>query len=88
MDIYGFQHERVDHSKKEYVRGDVHTNSIEGFWAALKRGINGTYVWVSAKHLQKYLWEFEFRHSLRREPWLMFQLLLEAFPRGTRDAKP
>ena len=77
LDIHGFQHERVDHSKKEYVRGDVHTNTIEGFWGALKRGINGTYVWVSAKHLQKYLWEFEFRHNLRREPWLMFQLLLQ-----------
>lgn len=82
LDIHGFRHERVDHSKKEYVRGDVHTNTIEGFWGALKRGINGTYVWVSAKHLQKYLWEFEFRHNLRREPWLMFQLLLTAFPRG------
>lgn len=82
LDIYGYQHERVDHSKKEYVRGEVHTNTIEGFWAALKRGINGAYVWVSAKHLQKYLWEFEFRHNLRREPWLMFELLLSAFPRG------
>jgi transposase len=82
LDIHGYQHERVDHSKKEYVRGQVHTNTIEGFWANLKRGINGTYVWVSAKHLQKYLWEFEFRHNLRKEPWLMFQLLLQAFPRA------
>jgi ISXO2-like transposase domain len=81
---HGFQHEWVDHSKKEYVRGDVHVNTIEGFWGALKRGINWTYVWVSAKHLQKYLWEFEYRHNLRAEPWLMFQLLLEAFPRASR----
>jgi transposase len=44
LDIHGFRHETVDHSKKEYVRGDVHTNTIEGFWGALKRGINGTYL--------------------------------------------
>lgn len=79
-----YRHEAVDHSAKEWVRGDAHTNTIEAFWSALKRGINGTYVWVSAKHLQKYLWEFEFRHNLRREPWLMFQLLLSAFPRASR----
>jgi len=79
-----YSHEAVDHSAKEWVRGDAHTNTIEGFWANLKRGINGTYVWVSAKHLQKYLWEFEYRHNLRKEPWLMFQLLLSAFPRASR----
>ena len=84
LEIHGYQHDSVDHSKKEYVRGEVHTNTIEGFWGALKRGINGTYVWVSAKHLQKYLWEFEYRHNLRREPWLMFQLLLQAFPRASQ----
>ena len=77
----GYTHESVDHRAKEYVRGPVHTNTIEAFWAALKRGINGTHIWVSAKHLQKYLWEFEFRHNLRREPHLMFDLLLVAFPR-------
>src|SRR6185312_14000173 len=48
---YGYDHEHVDHSAKEYVRGDVHTNSIESFWSQVKRGINGTYVWVSKKHL-------------------------------------
>jgi transposase len=84
LDVHGYQHEWVDHSKKEYVRGEVHTNTIEGFWGCLKRGINGTYVWVSAKHLQKYLWEFEYRHNLRAEPWLMFQLLLQAFPKASR----
>jgi transposase len=83
MDIksWGYQHETVNHSIGEYVRGDAHANTIEAFWAALKRGINGTHIWVSAKHLQKYLWEFEFRHNLRRQPHLMFDLLLLAFPR-------
>ena len=74
-------HETVTHSAKEYVRGDVHTNSIESFWSQVKRGINGTYVWVSKKHLQLYLREFEYRHNLRRQPALMFELLLQAFPR-------
>jgi transposase len=45
----------------------------------VKRGINGTYVWVSKKHLQLYLREFEYRHNLRRQPALMFELLLQAF---------
>ncbi|MGI8526060.1 MAG: IS1595 family transposase [Pseudolabrys sp.] len=78
---YGYDHEMVDHSAKEYVRGDVHTNTIDGFWANVKRGINGTYVWVSKKHLPTYLREFEYRHNLRQQPHLMFELLLQAFPK-------
>jgi hypothetical protein len=75
----GFQHGVVNHAAKEYVRGPVHTNTIESFWGNLKRGINGTYVHVSKQHLQKYLWEFEYRHNLRKQPELMFRLLLLAF---------
>lgn len=78
---HGYDHETVDHSAKEYVRGDVHTNGIESFWSSVKRGINGTYVWVSKKHLQTYLREFEYRHNLRKQPALMFELLLQAFPK-------
>ena len=78
---FGFDHEMVDHSRKEYVRGDVHTNSIEGFWANVKRGIKGTYVHVSKKHLTSYLREFEYRHNLRQMPYLMFDCLLAAFPK-------
>ena len=77
---HGYDHETVDHSKEEWVRGDVHTNSIEGFWANVKRGIKGTYVHVSKKHLQTYLREFEYRHNLRHQPGVMFELLLRAFP--------
>lgn len=77
----GYQHGTVNHRDGEYVRGPVHTNTIEGFWAVLKRGINGTHVWVSPKHLSKYLGEFEYRHNLRKAPHLMFDLLLLAFPR-------
>lgn len=78
---HGYEVETVNHSAKEYVRGNVHTNTIEGFWASVKRGINGTYVWVSKKHLQTYLREFEYRHNLRHQPALMFELLLQAFPK-------
>lgn len=78
---HGYEVETVNHSAKEYVRGDVHTNSIEGFWANVKRGISGTYVWVSKKHLQSYLHEFEYRHNLRQTPYLMFDCLLAAFPK-------
>jgi transposase len=62
----GYWHATVNHSAKEYVRGPVHTNTIEAFWANVKRGIKGTYVHVSTKHLHSYLGEFEFRHNLRR----------------------
>lgn len=84
LGFQGYNHKTVNHSKKEWVRGDVHTNTIEGFWAAVKRGISGTYVWVSKKHLQKYLWEFEFRHNLRHAPWLMFESLLRGFAKAER----
>jgi transposase-like protein len=58
-------HEIVNHGRKEYVRGDVHTNNIEAFWALLKRGIIGIYHHVDRKHLDKYVDEFEFRYNRR-----------------------
>jgi transposase-like protein len=58
-------HESVKHSADEYVRGDAHTNTIEGFFSILKRGINGTYQHVSEEHLKRYLAEFDFRYSNR-----------------------
>ena len=77
----GYRHGTVNHAAKEYVRGPVHTNTIDGFWSWLKRGINGTHVHVSPKHLPKYLGEFEFRFNLRKHPHLMFDVLLAAFPK-------
>ena len=58
-------HETVRHSTNEYARGDVHTNSIEGFFGMLRRGLDGIYHSVSHKHLHRYLAEFEFRHNHR-----------------------
>jgi transposase-like protein len=55
------QHGTVNHSIGEYVRGDVHTNTIEGYFSILKRGITGVYHHVSPQHLKRYLAEFDFR---------------------------
>lgn len=62
-----FQHEVVNHGAEEYVRGSFHTNSVEGFFSILKRGITGCYFHVSEKHLHRYLSEFDFRHSNREK---------------------
>ena len=60
-----YAHETVKHSTSEYVRGQVHTNGIESFWATLKRGITGVYHHVSVKHLHRYINEFSGRHNIR-----------------------
>ena len=72
----GYQHDTVNHGKEEWVRGDVHTNGIEGFWSQMKRSIDGTHHHVSAKHLQKYADEFAFRYNRRRSKKHMFHCLL------------
>lgn len=59
------RHEMVDHGRDEYVRGDAHSNTVEGYFATLKRGITGVYHHVSEAHLSRYLAEFDFRHSHR-----------------------
>jgi hypothetical protein len=55
----------VNHSILEYVRGDAHTNTIEGYFSILKRGITGVYHHVSPQHLKRYLAEFDFRYNER-----------------------
>ena len=62
---YPMDHEAVRHSMGEYVRGQVHTNGIESFWAMLKRGYYGTYHRMSPKHLGRYVKEFSGRHNQR-----------------------
>jgi len=62
----GFRtHKSVNHGSGEYVRGDVHTNTVEGFFSLLKRGVVGTFHHVSAKHLPLYLAEFDHRYNCR-----------------------
>ncbi len=58
-------HETVNHGKDEYVRGEAYSNTVEGFFAILKRGIVGTFHHVSEAHLSRYLAEFDFRYSNR-----------------------
>jgi transposase-like protein len=64
------EHKTVNHSEKEYARGDVHTNSMENVWSLLKRSIIGSYHQVSAKHLDAYLDELEFRFNNRENPYM------------------
>lgn len=58
-------HHSVNHSIGEYVRGDIHTNTIESYFAIMKRGITGVYHHVSPQHLKRYLAEFDFRYNER-----------------------
>lgn len=69
-------HHRINHSEKVYVSGDVHTQTIEGFWSLVKNGIRGAHHAVSAKHLQGYLNEYAWRYNFRDDPRSMFELLL------------
>lgn len=77
----GYTHGTVNHSAKEYVRGEWHTNTIEAFWAMVQRTIAGTHIWVSPKYLQTYVRECEYRWNLRKNPHLMFPLLMASFLR-------
>jgi len=70
------EHHSVNHSAEEWVRGDVHTNGIEGVWSLFKRSIVGSYHQVSAKHLDRYLEEFEWRFNQRENPFLFRDTLM------------
>jgi len=59
-------HQTVNHGTGEYVRGNAHTNTAEGYFSLLKRGIIGTYHHISQQHLDRYLTEFNFRYNSRK----------------------
>lgn len=61
-----YDHSVIKHKANEYVNGHIHTNTIEGFWSLLKRGIVGIYHFTTKKHLQKYVDEFVFRYNTRK----------------------
>src|SRR6266568_5975226 len=71
-----YQHRRINHEAKVYVMGDIHTNTIEGFWSLVKRGIGGVYHAVSQKYLQTYLDEYSFRYNRRASGNLIFPAML------------
>jgi transposase-like protein len=60
-----YEHYIVDHSRKQYVDGNAYTNTIEGFWGIMKRGLIGIYNYTGRKHLQRYVDEFSFRYNTR-----------------------
>lgn len=71
----GYEHRRVHHTAGVYVDGDVHTNTIEGFWNLFKNGIQGVYHSVSAKQLQTYADEYSFRYNHRKDDAPMFETI-------------
>jgi len=72
----GYDRYMVNHKKGEWARGDAHTNTIEGFWAHVKRSIKGTHKVVSKKHLQSYLDGFVFHYDNRHSDKARFAVLL------------
>jgi len=72
----GYVHRRINHSSKVYVMGDIHTNSVEGFWSLIKRGVGGVYHAVSQEFLQSYLDEYSFRYNHRHDTEPMFLTFL------------
>jgi transposase-like protein len=84
LDARGYTHERINHSEGVYVVGEVHTNTIEGFWSLIKRGIGGVYHSVGRHYLQTYLNEYSFRYNRRFDVQPMFLSILQQVEK--RDA--
>ena len=73
----GYTHQRINHTEKVYVNGEVHTNTIEGFWFLIKSGIRGVYHNVGRHYLQTYLNEYAFRYNRRFDVQPMFLSILQ-----------
>ncbi len=84
----GYTHRRINHSEKIYVNGDVHTNTIEGFWSLIKRGIGGVYHSVGRHYLQTYLNEYSFRYNRRFDEQPMFTSFLGQIQKASPVEKP
>lgn len=76
----GYVHHRVNHTARVYVRGNVHTNTIEGFWSLLKNGIRGSHHAVGAAYLQSYVNEYTFRYNHRDDAVPMFRAIQNRLP--------
>lgn len=77
LESKGYAHSRVHHAANVYVKGDAHTNGIEGFWSLVKNGIRGVNHAVSSKYLQMYLDEYAFRYNRRHDVTPMFESILK-----------
>jgi hypothetical protein len=73
--LKGFPHDTVHHTPLEFVRGEVHTNTVENLWSLLKRGIIGSFHQVSVKHLDRYINEFSYRYNNRKTGDLFSQTM-------------
>jgi transposase-like protein len=80
-------HETVNHGADEWVRGDVHTNSIESYWSVFKRGMKGIYQHCDEKHLHRYLAEFDFRHNRRAKLGFNDDMRAEAILRAIQGKR-
>jgi transposase-like protein len=80
-------HEMVDHSKEEYVRGEAHTNTAEGYFSIFKRGMRGVYQHCSEKHLHRYLAEFDFRYNHRLANGVNDSLRAETALKGAKGKR-
>jgi len=60
------EHGQVAHSRGEYVRGKIHTNTIEGYFSIVKRALNGIFHHVGPQHLKRYIGEFDFKYNNRK----------------------
>jgi transposase-like protein len=85
LENMGYEHDWVCHTNKVYVSGNVHTNTIDGFWTHLKRGVSGVYRGVSPKHLQSYLDEYVFRYNNRDNTRGMFNAFLDRIEKASPD---
>lgn len=88
LEAAGYEHRRINHSAGVYVMGDIHTNTIEGFWSLVKRGIGGVYHAVGAKYLQTYLDEYTYRYNRRHMGNLIFTEILKSACDGRGSVQP
>jgi transposase-like protein len=84
MPDMNYNHRRINHTSKVYVVGDIHTNTVEGFWSLVKNGVRGVYHSVGKGYLQSYLNEYSFRYNRRFDEQPMFTSFLQQIEK--RDA--
>lgn len=77
LGMNGYTHKRVNHGIGQYVIGDAHTNTIEGFWSLVKRGVSGVYHHIGEDYVQSYVNEYSFRYNRREDEKPMFWSFLE-----------